>query len=113
MAGTYNFTIDQGSDFSMSCSYTDENDSAINLTGMSLTGYARANKEDTYKKFEFTCTITNAAGGLFTINYSATNSSALDITKLNKYFYDIELNTGSTKVRLMEGIVTINREVTR
>jgi hypothetical protein len=113
MAGNYNFSIDQGSDFTLNCTYKDDSGAAINITGMSIRAYARANKEDIYKKFEFTCSLITPASGLFSINLSSSTSSALDITKLNKFFYDVELVNGSIVTRLFEGIVTINREVTR
>ena len=113
MAGEYNFTIDQGSDFTLSCTYKDDSGNAINITGMTLRAYARANKEDVLKKFEFTCTLIAPAFGLFSINLTSSTSSTLDIKKLNKFFYDVELVNGSIVTRLFEGIVTINREVTR
>lgn len=113
MAGNYNFSIDQGSDFTLNCTYKDDSGNAINITGMTLRSYARANKEDPYKAFEFTCTNVTPASGIFTIGLTSTVSSALDITKINKFFYDVELVNGSVITRLFEGIVTINREVTR
>lgn len=113
MAGTYNFTIDQGSDWSIECTYKDENDSPINLTGMSLESKARKNKEDRSSSFDFTLVITNASNGVFTMSLSSATSSALDLSKLDKFFYDVELDTGSQIRRLFQGIVTINREVTR
>lgn len=114
MAGTYNFTIDQGSSYSTFVTYKDSTGTPINLTGMTLQGYARANKEES-KSFEFSFTISNQTTdpGEFYITLAATVSSALDLSKNNKFFYDIELTNGSTKTRILEGIVTMTREITR
>lgn len=113
-AGIYNFTLDQGSDFSLTIDYQDSDGVGINLTGMTLQGYARANKEES-KSFEFSFTLANQGtnAGRFTMTLANSVSSALDISKNNKFFYDVELTNGSTKTRLFQGIVTINREITR
>ena len=113
MAGNYNFTIDQGSDFTLQCTYKDDSGAVIDITGNTIRAYARANKEDALKKFEFTCTNVTPVSGIFTIGLSSAVSSALDLTKLNKFYYDVELVNGSVITRLFEGIVTISREVTR
>jgi hypothetical protein len=114
MAGTYNISLDQGSDYSLVVTYKDSNGVGINLTGMTLSGHARANKEES-KIFEFSFTIANQGTdpGKFTMTLANSVSSALDISKNNKFFYDVELTNGSTKTRLFEGIVTLSREITR
>lgn len=114
MAGTYNFTLDQGSDYSLVATYKDSSGVGINLTGMSLQGFARANKEES-KKFEFSFTLSNQGTnpGQFTMTLANSVSSALDLSKVNQFYYDVELTNGSTKTRLFEGIVTITREITR
>jgi len=114
MAGTYNINLDQGSDYSLVVTYKDSNGTGINLTGMSLQGYARANKEES-KSFEFSFTISNQGTnpGQFTMTLANSVSSALDLARNNKFFYDVELTNGTTKTRLFEGIVTITREITR
>jgi hypothetical protein len=114
MAATYNFTIDQGSDFLINCTYKDSAGVPINITGKSLRGFARHNKEGP-KAFEFSFTILNQGTnpGQFSVSLSAANSSALNIDKHQEFFYDIELYDVSTVVRLFQGTVKVSREVTR
>ena len=115
MAGEYNFTVDQGSDFSLNCTYKDDTGTPIGLSGGSIVSYARANKEDSRKKFQFTGTLLNQATypGQFILSLDSATSSALDIKNLSFFYYDVEFHVGSVVTRLFQGVVTINREVTR
>ena len=108
-AGKYNITIDQGSDFSIQLTIK-ESGSAKNLTGYSARAQLRRSITSTTLSGTFTCTITNAANGIVTmaLGYSATASLVP-----GKYFYDLEIYTGSVVQRLIQGNATVRGEVTR
>jgi hypothetical protein len=114
MAAIYNFTIDQGSDFQIVCIYKDPAGTPINISGKSLRGYARYNKEAP-KAFEFDFTISdqNTNPGEFTVSLSAADSTAISLDKHQEFLYDIELFDISTVARMFQGTVKINREITR
>lgn len=114
MCGTYNFTINQGSDFSLLATYKDSTGTPVNLTGMTLASKARANKEETeIFSFSFTLADQNTNAGEFYMTLSNSISSAVDCSIVSKFFYDVELTNGSNITRLFQGIVTLSREITR
>ena len=108
-AGKYNITIDQGSDFSVQLTIK-ESGTAKNLTGYNARAQLRPSITSTTLSGTFTCTITNAAGGIVTmaLGYSTTASLVP-----GKYFYDLEIYTGSVVQRLIQGNATVRGEVTR
>ena len=110
-AGRYNIIIDQGSDFSVLFTIT-EDGSAKNLTGFSARAQMRTTKGASSVSATFTCTITSASEGKLTMSLPAATSSALTA---GRYFYDLEIFTSSdaTVTRLMQGEVDLTQEVTR
>ena len=108
-AGKYDIKVDQGSDFSLQLTIQ-ESGIAKDLSGFSLRGQMRSTKDASAITATFTTAITNVSGGVCTI--SLTNGVTENIT-VGQYFYDIELFTGSTVQRVIEGLVTVSPEVTR
>ena len=109
-AGTYNFILDQGATFTRQLTVKD-NDSAMDLTGYSVASKMRSTHDSSTVVGTFTCTISNATGGIITM--SMTNSTTGAIEE-GIYVYDLEMTSGGGVVtRLMEGTVTVNPEVTR
>ena len=110
-AGTYNVTIEQGADFAISLTIT-ENGSAKNLSGYSARAQMRSKKSSTTVGGTFTCSITSASEGK--VKMSMSNSTTKDLTP-GVYFYDLELFTASDAnvTRLLEGKATVTAEVTR
>ena len=116
LAATYDFSIDQGSDFALLLTLKDEAGVLIDLTGNTFAGQARITKEDAAPAFSFTFEIKNQttnAGEVLMI-LSAAASTALELTDKQKYLYDVErTDAGGAKQRLIEGKVTMIKEVTR
>lgn len=112
MASVYNFTIDQGADFSLLITYQDANGNSIDLTTATLAGKAKATF-DSEEAFAFSFSIRNQVSypGQFYMTLADTVSGALDLRKNNKFLYDVELTLSGIK-RLFQGTVTVNREVT-
>ena len=107
-AGKYDIKIDQGSDFSLQLT-VQEDGSAKDLTGFSARAQMRPTVDSSTLTATFTCTITNATGGILTMALPYTTDD-LDV---GQYAYDLELYTGSTSQRLIQGVATVTGEVTR
>lgn len=125
-AGTYNFTIEQGTTVDFEIQYTDINDSPINLTGYSgrmqiKSGFAN-DKPITYTSlsssrypdgtglnFSGSSGTNPLSSGSIGIYISAVSSSAYTFAKAK---YDLELVSGSTVTRILEGVITLSKEVT-
>lgn len=109
-AGTYNFVLDQGATFTRQLTVK-ENGSAMNLTGYSVASKMRSTHDTSTVAGTFTCTISNASGGIITISMTSSTTAAIEE---GMYVYDLEItSSGGTVTRLMEGSITVNPEVTR
>ena len=109
-AGTYNFVLDQGATFTRQLTVKDDG-SAMNLTGYSVASKMRSTHDSSTVVGTFTCTISNATGGVITMSMNNSTTAAIEE---GIYVYDLEMTSGSGRVtRLMEGRITVNPEVTR
>ena len=109
-AGTYNFILEQGATFTRTLT-VQENSSAMDLTGYSVASKMRSTHDSSTVVGTFTCTISNATGGVIVMNMTSTTTGAIEE---GMYVYDIEITSSTgTVTRLMEGNVTVNPEVTR
>jgi ribosomal protein S11 len=109
MATKANIFIDQGSTFSTIVTITDNNGDAIDLTN--FTGAGQMRKSYTASTaYNFTVNVGNTAG---TITLSMTANTTANIAG-GRYLYDVEL-TGASGVisRVLEGIATVNPNITR
>ena len=125
-AGIYNFTIEQGTTVDFEIQYTDVNDLPINLAGYSgrmqiKSGFAN-DKPTTYSSlsssrypdgtglnFSGSSGTNPLSSGSIGIYISAVSSSAYTFAKAK---YDLELVSGSTVTRILEGVITLSKEVT-
>ena len=109
-AGTYNFILEQGATFTRTLTVK-ENNSAMNLTGYSGASKMRSTHDSSTVVGTFTCTVSNATGGVITMSMTSTTTGGIEE---GIYVYDLEMTSGGgTVTRLMEGTVTVNPEVTR
>jgi len=109
-AGTYNFIIDQGATFTRQLTVK-ENNSAMDLTGYSVASKMRSTHDSSTVVGTFTCTVSNASGGIITISMTSSTTAAIEE---GIYVYDLEITSGSSIVtRLLQGNITVNPEVTR
>lgn len=113
VAGIYNFTMDQGATWTLQLVYNDSNGDPVNLTGYTAEMQIR-------KKFNSdvaVLTLSTSNGGITivpltgTLNLIATDEQAA--IEPGFYVYDLELNIGGTRTRLIQGQVTVSGEVTR
>ena len=114
MAGSFDFTIEQGATFNLLLTWK-INDVAVNLTGYSARLQARVDVEDT----ETVLSLTTSNGGItlggalgtISLDQTATQTAVL---QTGEFVYDLELQSGGGQVtRLVQGQLTVSAEVTR
>ena len=109
MATKANLFIDQGTTFTTSITLTDDEDNPIDLTN--YTGVAQIRKyytSSTYTPFVVTL---GGTTGVVILTLSATTTSGLSA---GRYVYDCEVTSDVGVVsRVVEGIITVNPQVTR
>lgn len=109
MAVYSNLTVDQGASFSANIDVTDSDGDALNLDGYSVAGQIRKTYSST-TAVDFTTSIVNASAGVVQISLSATQTNNM---KAGRYVYDVEINSGGTITRVVEGQVEVTPGVTR
>jgi hypothetical protein len=114
MAGTYNMVLDQGSDKTYSLILSDENGTVLNLSGYTAKMQVRSDYKSTIVYDELTTensriTITSALGKVDLVFPNATT----ELYTFKTGLYDLELYTGSTVKRILEGTFTVKPEVTK
>tara|TARA_R100001463_G_scaffold9313_8_gene27949 strand:+ start:1931 stop:2278 length:348 start_codon:yes stop_codon:yes gene_type:complete len=108
-AGTYNITIDKGSDFSFTVTLADSGGSAINISGYAFKAEIRRKPETKLEK-AFTISITNGSGGVLKMALTDGDTRDLPVGKLR---YDLVGKDGSNNIeRYLTGTVTVNDTVT-
>jgi len=110
-AATYDLVIDQGSDFAIDLTIT-ENGSAKNLTGYAGRAQIRSTHSSSSVAASFTVSVVNAANGTMKLELGSSTTTSMTA---GRYVYDLEIHTSgdATVKRLLQGSVTINPEVTR
>lgn len=110
MAAIANLTIDQGATFSSDVTVKDAQDNAFNLTGYTASAKLAKGFASTRTRTNMTTSIaTDATTGVVTLSLTATETSALDA---ERYVYDLEITSGATVTRVIEGIITVRAQVT-
>ena len=111
-AGTYNFTLEQGTTFIRSLTLQ-ENGAAMNLTGYSVASQMRSTHDSSTVVGTFACTVSNSTGGVIQMNMTSSASGAIEE---GIYVYDVEITSSGgsgTVKRILQGTVTVTPEVTR
>lgn len=123
-AGTLDIVIEQGATFKRILTLTDDaspTPNPIDLTGCTARAQVRDKTSNTVS-YAFTCTITNAAGGVISVTMSATNTALIPAAVQNKdgkkidkdYVWDLEIvYADTTVVRLLQGKATLSPEATK
>ena len=110
MAAIANLTIDQGATFSSDVTVKDAQGNAFNLTGYTAVAKLAKGFASTKTRTNMTTSIaTDATTGVVTLSLSATETAALDA---ERYVYDLEITSGATVTRVIEGIITVRPQVT-
>jgi hypothetical protein len=124
-AGRYSFVIEQGATLSLELQYKDSTGNPINLTGCggkmqirqsttSPTAYITLSSslaaDGTGLNFSGSNGTTPPTSGSIGIFISAPSASAFTFASAR---YDLEITLGTTVTRLLEGQVSLSKEVTR
>lgn len=116
---TYNFSMYQGDTWDgLTIYYKDASGTAINITGYTVTGTVKLTPSDPSPAATFTCTITNAVGGTFSVSLSAVESAKLKGSTVSfedvvTYYYDIQISNGTITKTILRGTVDVIAEVTK
>jgi hypothetical protein len=114
-AGRYNFEIEEGATFTRTITYTDNEDTAIDLAGSTV----RMQIRDNYSAADAVISLSTPSTGItlsnetgkFTITMTATQTESLGI-KQGVYDIEVEYDNGTVE-RILEGRVKISRQVTQ
>jgi hypothetical protein len=103
--------IDQGSDFTVVMTLETDDGNPMNLGGYQVHSQFRKSYNSVIG-YTFQTVIVDAANGLIELRFSGVDSSNL---RPGRYLYDVEIYNVSAqrKTRVVEGIVTINPEITK
>ena len=103
--------IDQGSDFTAVIDLENDDGTPMSLVGVQI--YSQFRKSyNSSTAYSFTCEIMNAATGKFALKLPGVVSSTI---RPGRYLYDVEIANPlvNSKNRVVEGIITINPEITK
>lgn len=124
-AGKYSFTIEQGATLDFEIQYKDSGSNPIDLTGAEGRMQIRVSKDSpdyiinlssslqpdgTGLNFSGSNGSTDPISGSIGVYISATSSSMFNFTQ---GVYDLELQLGNKVYRVLEGNVTLSKEVTK
>lgn len=109
MAQIQNIYIDQGTTFSLSIGVNDQNGDPKDLSDYTAAAQMRRSYY-TNTSIDFTAEVSLPLDGEVTISLTAEQTTAI---KAGRYVYDIEIESEEETVRVLEGIVVINPEVTK
>ena len=111
----FNLSIEQGATLSLVATWKDSNGTPVNLTGYTARMQVRDNYDAANTKLSLTTENSGIAlggtAGTITITAAATATAALAAPYTG--VYDLELVTGGTVTRLLQGVATVSPEVTR
>lgn len=112
-AAVYNFEIEQGANFSKVITWYDATGSLVDLTSYTAAMKAKVNIDDTAVVVDSTSNLTITLGGaLGTITLTMTAAQTAALTFRTAH-YDLELTLSGTVTRLLKGIITLDKEVTK
>jgi len=104
-----NIVIDQGSDFNQTYNLENSANAPLDLTGYTATSVLKKHPQSLLNTCTFTCSFPNRTQGQLKISLG---SSITPTLKPGRYSYDILLNSGSLKTRVVEGSALVTAGVT-
>lgn len=110
MATISNLYVDAGSTYSNIITVGSTNGSALNLTGYTVKSQMRKSYSSS-TAYDFTSSIYDAVAGKIRLQLTDLQSQAIPA---GRWLYDVEITSPSgTKTRVVEGIVTVNPQITQ
>ena len=108
MATVNNIYLDQGTTFEFTFDLANVDGTAKDRTNYTIFAQIRRSYYSS-TKVDFTTAKVSLEGEI-TISLTATQTAAL---KSGRYVYDVEIQSNQETLRVLEGILTVNPEVTR
>lgn len=110
MAATVYLEVDQGSDFSTIIDLQNDDNTPMNITNFSV--YSQFRKSyGSVNVYNFVATIHSPLNGQIKLSLPGAFTSSI---KAGRYLYDVEIiSENNVRTRVLEGIVTINPEITK
>lgn len=110
MATISNLFVDAGATYSNIITVSASNGQALNLTGYTVASQIRKSYQSSVA-YTFTTSIHDAATGKLRLQLTDAQSQAIPA---GRWLYDVEItSSGGTKTRVVEGIVTVNPQITQ
>jgi hypothetical protein len=110
MATVSNLFVDAGASYSNIITVAATNGQALNLAGYSVASQMRKSYQSS-TAYNFTASIYDAATGKVRLQLTPTQSEAIPA---GRWLYDVEITSPSgSKTRVVEGIVTVNPQITQ
>ena len=111
MAQYEEFTVDQGADVAIELHLTDLDGAAKNLNGHTVTAKLKKTfNSDSADTTEFNTVVASpATDGKVTLSLTNTQTDAL---KAGRYVYDIIIDNGTTRTKVLEGQLHVEDSVT-
>jgi hypothetical protein len=111
MAQFVELDMDQGTDFSFNLDLTEDDGSVINVTNYTFSSSIRKSYYSSSATANLTVSILDAANGNVVLSL---NSATTANIKAGRYLIDIkQTDSSNVKIRLMEGTITVNPQVTK
>jgi hypothetical protein len=104
--------MDQGTTFNNIINITDDiTNSAVNISGYSITSQMRKSYYSANASANITCTITNASTGEITLSVPANVTSNL---RPGRYVFDVKsVDSANITSRILQGIISVTPQVAR
>lgn len=111
MATVAYLDIDQGSDYTVRMDLETDDGNLLDLTNHQVYSQFRKSYSSVIG-YTFTAEVVDAVNGVIELSLAGVDSSLI---KPGRYMYDVEIvhTTTNRKTRVVEGIVTINPEITK
>ena len=110
MATISNLFIDAGANYSNIITVTASNGQALNLTDYTVASQMRKSYQSS-TSYTFTSSVYDAVNGKIRLQLTDSQSEAIPA---GRWLYDVEITSPSgTKTRVIEGIVTVNPQITK
>jgi len=110
MATINNLYVDAGATYSNIITVTASNGQALNLTSYTVASQMRKSYSSS-TVYAFTASVYDAVNGKIRLQLTNTQSEAIPA---GRWLYDVEITSPSgTKTRVVEGIVTVNPQITQ
>jgi len=110
MAAISNLYVDAGANYSTIITVAASNGQALNLTGYTVASQMRKSYQSS-TAYAFSASVYDAVTGKIRLQLTANQSEAIPA---GRWLYDVEItSSGGTKTRVVEGIVTVNPQITQ